>query len=476
MAISIRPSLENYLPDPNRLEKIQFKSLVVYKSHHNLTLTEALAHYNPSGFKKLKIYSRKLRCSTDHALTLWLCKRSRQPRCPFCNEHLLRRLGSTKLGGSCDSRKCIKQLEDLRSISTRQANLKNNVRNLIKKSLETGSFSSLSSYGAPEKIIEKYIPKLHSRFVRELILWKNSRENLDSTARHFTKWARHGKFLYCGCGIGILFGAKNCLRCSTKDPVVKQKIKASCVRNNGGLGFASADIQKKAGRTMRKRYGVTYSAQSEILLKKMVDTFQSNYPGLTCPAQTEKSKASRAANYANKDWVKTYRVKYENTMYERYGPNWKIDQANLMVRSRYKYRETVLGGVKFSTIGYEHIGLQWLVDKGISPQNIRYEKLRVPYINESNSESVYIPDFVVKTNSGKIYVVEVKSTYTLGLCNNGRTLWRRFQLKARGLKPETPYLLLVCDAKKVVLATFNSRSLTRGSVIKSYEAKNIAGR
>ncbi len=162
-------------------------------------------------------------------------------------------------------------------------------------------------------------------------------------------------------------------------------------------------VRKKFKRTMQSRYGVTYGGQSRKLQAKAKRTTMHMY-GVPYASMSEEVKQ-----------------RIRQTTLERFGVEHVMQNREVFEtqqRSGFKAVEFTIAGKTFKLRGSEHHFVQWLVDKGVSVDNIRTTKAEgvpsIDWYDASGKKHVYHPDAFVKYK-GLWYVVEVKSTFTLGL-------------------------------------------------------------
>lgn len=246
---------------------------------------------------------------------------------------------------------------------------------------------------------------------------------------HVKGMSRASQIAHCGhafgsaiytcqsCGGFKLKDSDLCVACSARDPELKAKRLESANRN-GGCGFANPAHRRKACRTMRARLGVTWAAQNAQTVRKMQDTCLERY-GVASPTMDPviagKARDAFAQTFAKRG--KEIRLRYEKTMTARYGVNWAVDQANAMMRARYKYTTVTLGDRQAAVQGYEPNVINDMIQQGVRAQDI------IPYAKsctyaDSGKQRRYTPDvFVPKLR----LVVEVKSMYTAGA--NYKSMW-----------------------------------------------------
>lgn len=71
-----------------------------------------------------------------------------------------------------------------------------------------------------------------------------------------------------------------CRKCMNSDPDKKTKVKNTCIKKYGGMGFASKDIYEKVAETNLKRYGVENAKSNPDISKKQQQTYIEKYGGI----------------------------------------------------------------------------------------------------------------------------------------------------------------------------------------------------
>lgn len=181
-------------------------------------------------------------------------------------------------------------------------------------------------------------------------------------------------------------------------------------RHGVSYPMQNPQVKAKFTRTMQHRYGVLWAMQSTTLRQKALETNYSRYgaPTFVSSDTGRKFLASVASET---------QAKREETFLRHYGVRSPLQCHGIREKQQRTARllkEVVIEGKKFMVRGYEDKALRWLVDKGINPNRITIRaKDGLPSIkwkDKKGQEHFYFPDMLIGQ-----YVVEVKSTYTLGL-------------------------------------------------------------
>lgn len=207
--------------------------------------------------------------------------------------------------------------------------------------------------------------------------------------------------------------------CATRSDRATERRKQTYLERYGvDCGAKVPSIRSKFKRTMRRRHGVTYAGQSPQALKKRSRTLVQKYGSVKEAYQHVRSQA-------------------ESTMLERYGVTSVLQLREFHERqqqSGFKMREFTLDGKTFRVRGYEEHAIRYLHQQGIPVTKILTTAAEgvpsVPWIDSEGVNHIYHPDIYAKL-AGKWTLLEVKSTYTLGLRDNRAGLFSRVQRKAR---------------------------------------------
>lgn len=138
------------------------------------------------------------------------------------------------------------------------------------------------------------------------------------------------------------------------------------------------------------------------------------------------------------------------------------------VFKKYRQYEYDFYGRKLILQGYEQQGLEYLVEAGFNPQDIKTEcefgnALNIRY-KYSGRVRTYMPDIFIARHN---IIVEVKSRSTLGLLNRKRRGWSMNQAKAiachkRGFKF---CLLLMTDSGRRIMLPKNWAYMKKEEVV-----------
>lgn len=227
----------------------------------------------------------------------------------------------------------------------------------------------------------------------------------------------------------------------------KDRKAQTCFRNHGVLWpQQSPEIRKKSVAIVQEKFGVDNVSQSQIILDRKRRTWLKNW-GYDNPYKSPliltgikiRSWFMRGVGHHTRDplvkekFRETIRRKYGfdnpmqspeiqqkviNTNLARYGVTnpmfsseiFRKQQKNLTKGN--KIKEIVLEGVVYCCYGYEPQVIEELISRGLSVNVDSIEE--VPYLHNGKNR-VYHPDIEVRTKSGRTFIVEVKSTWTLGL-------------------------------------------------------------
>lgn len=225
--------------------------------------------------------------------------------------------------------------------------------------------------------------------------------------------AVYGKPLCAICGAYIRWRGSfnqqnNCAgycssKCAGASDSVKSKRSDTCMERYGVSAVQKVEkIRKRFKRSMIERHGVEYTASSSRLRKKMETTMLERF-GVKHAFNSEEAKAKGKA-----------------TLMKKFGVEFIMQNREVFERqqhSGFRIREFELEGKIFRVRGYEEHAIRYLYRQGCRPKDIRTTHAEgVPSVRYSHDgkQHVYHPD--IKANiKGKWWVIEVKSTHTLGL-------------------------------------------------------------
>ncbi len=198
-------------------------------------------------------------------------------------------------------------------------------------------------------------------------------------------------------------------KCAGADRSVDEKRKQTNLERHGVERPQQElpEIRRKFKRTMREKYGVTYGGESKALRKKAINTSLERY-GTKYPSQSSEVQE-----------------KIRQTTFERFGVEHVMQDREMFEQqqlSGFKAQEFEIDGKTFKLRGAEHHAVHWLVNQGVKAKYILTTKAEglptIWYEDREGQERAYHPDAYVKIK-GKWYIVEVKSTFTLGLLRSG---------------------------------------------------------
>ncbi len=246
--------------------------------------------------------------------------------------------------------------------------------------------------------------------------------------------------------------------CSGKLPSVKVKRAKTNIKKYGAA--FTIQVKKcaaKRKRTMIKNHGVAWSGSSIDLSDKSAATRLERY-GSTNPLDAPGARDKRNA-----------------TMMARHGvlhimQNREVHEAQQ--RAGFKIRNIQVDGKKYAVRGYEPQAIKWLHKKHEIPSKhiLATAAEGVPSVAyvKDGVHHVYHPDLKVKFK-GRWWLVEVKSSYTGGLCNDKRGLFSRLKAKARYCS-KAGYRLMVAfvDERAGVLPVVNISNVSRKEMIDKF--------
>lgn len=220
-----------------------------------------------------------------------------------------------------------------------------------------------------------------------------------------------------------------------KDPSVREKFRKTMVERHGvEWAMQNTDIRVKALKTMIRKYGLESRLYDEGVRQELQRRM---------PETNEKRRRT---------WLKTLGVP---------NPQKRQDIFEKGQKSGHTSKQLVIKGKVFTLRGYEPTVVKDLVfaknikvkdiahcaDDGLSSVTYRYR----------GRSRVYYPDLLVKSRDT---LVEVKSTFTLGLTADGPSpLYRLTKAK---LKAALEYhdKVVLCVASKTQCAYFNAKSMS----------------
>ena len=211
----------------------------------------------------------------------------------------------------------------------------------------------------------------------------------------------------------------------THVPGALEKIRETSLHRYGVSHFAKAKcVRDKTSKTRQKTYGKEYTSATQVpeIRARMAATQKAN-SGYNHQSQDPKVKASKIAKslsrYGTRHPMQSQEV--QDTIAERCMEKHGVRHPAQTVEwqekhNQYGYKYTDWRGVTKKCQGYEIQVLDHMA-KFQSVQKVTTDKKYIQAVTylkpESGKTHKYFPDIAVKLKSGKILIVEVKSTWTL---------------------------------------------------------------
>ncbi len=187
---------------------------------------------------------------------------------------------------------------------------------------------------------------------------------------------------------------------------------------------------RNAQKSVQKKHGVKNVSQLQFIKDKKAATCFVNH-GVKWPQQSKKVRrktdktVQEKYGVANIMQLKKTKRAAQNTNLERYGFKQAMHNPEVLRRTLEAHGKS-MGGTKqikigrrtFDYQGYEHHVLKDLVKRGwCKPRGIETRGLlMIDYRAPGGKHHKTLPDIRIQRN-GKEYLIEVKSEWTLGLCN-----------------------------------------------------------
>lgn len=233
-------------------------------------------------------------------------------------------------------------------------------------------------------------------------------------------------------------------------PKIREKIENTLLRRYGVKAtFSAKAVREKSRRTMLKRYGSEFYSQSAGFPGKIRATSLRRY-GTTNPSKSKKIKKR----------IVESNLRSMGVEYAMQNPESFIKQQNSAMSTKW----TTIKGKRFSYRGYENYALNYLVKfLNVPPSDIATgEGLPSIQYKHKGKTKVYYPDIELPDK-----LIEVKSTYTLGLAEGSDWFARnKAKFKAALNAGHSIELWLVLPAKKRILRFTRPENITRSSVAK----------
>jgi hypothetical protein len=227
---------------------------------------------------------------------------------------------------------------------------------------------------------------------------------------------------------------------------------ATCIRKYG------VDNASKSDQAVRKIKDMWSRMDVDEWTRKRESTIIERYGSRMAYMEyvQEKRSATNRLRYGSNGPMSdpSVRRKAESTWKKNLGednPSKNAKVQDKITDSRMRQRKVIkVGPVTHKLQGYEPQALGWLLGVGIPPQNIRSARIYMPDVRWRSSdgkEHRYFPDFRVLTPSGEQWLVEVKSSYSLGLMDtatySGESIFKANCLKLKAAQTVMPVLLIV---------------------------------
>lgn len=215
--------------------------------------------------------------------------------------------------------------------------------------------------------------------------------------------------------------------------------------------FGNLDFQNKRNSTCLRKYGKSFSAVVSTNLKEGRETCQDQ--------RTRSWKESIKSRYGSLENFASYVVdKRVATWKRKYGVSNPSQSPEIFAKQNaYRVKNVTINDKTFQTQGYEGQVIRSLVSKGLKVSQIESWRKELPTFpfNQCGKLKVYHPDLLVNKRT----VVEVKSTYTLGLHSSNRPKFAILKLKAAAVESAGYRFILALAANRKVYY-FNSDELS----------------
>ncbi len=250
------------------------------------------------------------------------------------------------------------------------------------------------------------------------------------------------------------YGTDNPSKCEE----VKKKIMRTHEERYGGHYMATAGGKERHRAAVMSSLGVANPSHSPDVLAKIRETTLRNYGvdnAMKSPVVKKRAQKTTKARYGTEHHVNS--EDYKRRMKETIGVDhpWKLEShIDYNLQRSHAMKDCVIAGATYRCRGYEHHALRYMIEeRGVKPGDIAntvaagLPKFR--YVDSDGKEKRYYPDIYAKIGN-KWWVVEVKSTYTVGATNE--SYFRTTQLKARTVKNAGyRFMLLVFDSRGTLL-------------------------
>lgn len=302
----------------------------------------------------------------------------------------------------------------------------------------------------------------------------------------------------CVCGKELPFLTWNngyqpycCRECYATDEGQKERRKETTLKRYG-VSNISKCTRDKANRTVELRYGTDMrgiQSLDEIITKKR-KTCEERYGvshHMKADYYREAARSRSKAYWSDEKWKneigiivtmaaaeESVREKARQTCLKNNGVEYGFHTDDSVAKSyesrkkngfkrNYKLKEVKYRNRVWQVQGYEPFAIHWFINQGIKPSNIIDSTARgKPVVTFEKGNKAYVPDLLVYKGNDrqKPWLVEVKSTYTLGASDKRifmANLAKFRECKRQGLR----LLLLVFDSNgNLILKSSKPHKLT----------------
>lgn len=226
---------------------------------------------------------------------------------------------------------------------------------------------------------------------------------------------------------------------------IKDKVRQTClIRYGVDNVIKDPNIRRKQTETFIRNLGVDHPSKSKSVVEKRKSVCQSRYGGNSSMSSEHVRSKMRRNNQA------------------KYGVDHAIqvpEFAEKSVRNSAKAYKHKFGRRTYMVRGYERFAFDYFAEKNISYTDVvNSAALGLPTF--CYNDRLYVPDFYIKSANT---VVEVKSTYTLGL--KSRKVFNTVKAKARAVERDGfKFLLLVYSRDGTLLYKKRGSKLSLTSI------------
>lgn len=237
--------------------------------------------------------------------------------------------------------------------------------------------------------------------------------------------------------------------CRGKNPQVQAKLAATNLEKYGHTNNMWANREKTKLKWVDK-FGVDNPMKSKTIQEKVkatnLEKISVEWPGQN-DACRQKMIQTSIERYGNDQKFNKQQAK--ETSLQRYGVEYPMQHPPIFEKAQRYKRKTGIwpSGKEYSYQGYENVGINALINSGITEdQIIISEPTKIPTIEYFNpvkgKQSHYFPDIYIPTQNR---LIEIKSTWTMR-DQFAENLAKHKAAKALGINHE----IWICTAKKVI--------------------------